>query len=51
MLIIIVDTHAQKLAPRVRRRIDHPLIPFGRGDQIVEGLAKELHSPPEEENT
>ena len=45
ILIIHVDTPAQKLISRVRRRIDHSsMIPFGRGDQIVKGLAKESES-------
>jgi hypothetical protein len=40
--LVFVDVPADACAARVRARVDHPTILFGRGDGIVPRLCQEL---------
>lgn len=47
--LIFVDAPLDVCVARVQARVDHSSIPFGRGDRIVRGFAKQLEAPTEEE--
>eukprot|EP00977_Amphora_coffeiformis_P017795 scaffold5934_cov170-Amphora_coffeaeformis.AAC.1 len=47
--LIFCRYYSIKRVARVRGRIYHPSIPFGLGDRIVEGFARKLEPPTEDE--
>lgn len=43
--LVFFDLHKDICISRVRCRVDHPTIPFGRGDRIVNTFAKSMELP------
>jgi len=47
--LVFFDVPAEICVTRVRCRVDHPTIPFGRGGRVVESFVKQLELPTEKE--
>jgi predicted kinase len=47
--LVFFDTNVESCIARVRARLDHPNIPFGKGDRIVRGFSSRLEQPTEKE--
>jgi hypothetical protein len=43
--LVFLDSSVDACILRVHARVDHPKIPFGRGDPIIRGFAKQLQPP------
>mmetsp|Transcript_380 Transcript_380/g.813 ORF Transcript_380/g.813 Transcript_380/m.813 type:complete len:354 (+) Transcript_380:1406-2467(+) len=43
--LVFFDVPVELCVARVRCRVDHPTIPFGRGKRVVESFAKQLELP------
>ena len=47
--LVFFDIPAEVCAARVRCRVDHPTIPFGRSGRVVESFVKQMELPAEKE--
>jgi len=43
--LVFFDVPAEVCVARVRCRVDHPTMPFGRGERVVESFVKQLELP------